>query len=280
MQAMRKEFQQKLLRDKKETRARRVYLKAEDFEAHGYTEGCDGCSRQKAGMEARPHTETCRTRLEEELAKDNGPRWMKAKAREMARTAADAGLARAREERDKKRRVEEAAAEEESQECVAPSSSRDHVRRDRPVESEEEDEEESKKKSRIADSTGQKRKEAATETTTTHTRAKAKAADPVGSKRKPSKGAEGTQSPVKAKMAEPTGEKRKADSDAEDVEEAGPGSPLRQRAAEDEDLGYLTTALHTNPLHSNPLHNILQLSDSKSADIAAEAGKYGMNVLD
>ena len=80
----------------------RVYLKAEDFEAHGYTEGCDGCSRQKAGMEARPHTETCRTRLEEELAKDNGPRWMKAKAREMARTATDAGLARAREERDKK----------------------------------------------------------------------------------------------------------------------------------------------------------------------------------
>jgi len=47
------------------------------------------------GMDARPHTETCRTRLEEELAKDNGPRWMKAKAREMARDAADAGLARA-----------------------------------------------------------------------------------------------------------------------------------------------------------------------------------------
>ena len=38
--------------------------------------------------------------MEEELAKDNGPRWMKAKAREMARTAADAGLARAREERE------------------------------------------------------------------------------------------------------------------------------------------------------------------------------------
>jgi len=83
-----------------EKRARRVYLKAEDFEAHGYTEGCDGCSRQKAGMEARPHTETCRARLEEELAKDNGPRWMKAKAREMARTAADAGLVRARGERE------------------------------------------------------------------------------------------------------------------------------------------------------------------------------------
>jgi len=39
-----------------ETRARRVYLKAEDFEVHGYVEGCDGCSRLKAGgMDARPH---------------------------------------------------------------------------------------------------------------------------------------------------------------------------------------------------------------------------------
>ena len=41
-----------------ETRARRVYLKAEDFEVHGYTEGSDGCSRQKVGMDARPHTES------------------------------------------------------------------------------------------------------------------------------------------------------------------------------------------------------------------------------
>ena len=54
-----------------EKRARRVYLKAEDFELHGYTEGCDGCSRLKTGgMDARPHTETCRTRIEEELEKD------------------------------------------------------------------------------------------------------------------------------------------------------------------------------------------------------------------
>ena len=62
------------------------------------------------GVDARPHTETCRTRLEEELAKDNGPRWMKAKAREMARDAADAGLARAREEMEKRRKTD---AEEE-----------------------------------------------------------------------------------------------------------------------------------------------------------------------
>ena len=55
-----------------EKRARRVYLKAADFDTHGYTDGCDGCSRLQAGMEPRPHTETCRTRLEEELAIPGG----------------------------------------------------------------------------------------------------------------------------------------------------------------------------------------------------------------
>ena len=116
-------------------------------------------------MDARPHTETCRTRLEEELAKDNGPRWLKAKAREMARDAADAGLARAREEMEKRRKTD---AEEElgrddvegrssdntkSHEVVEPSSSKDHVRRpetlrERPAESEEEDEHKEKPNSR------------------------------------------------------------------------------------------------------------------------------------
>ena len=64
-------------------------------------------------MDARPHTDTCGARLEEELAKDNGPRWVKAKAREMARNAADAGLQRAREEGEKRCRVTEEAEEEE-----------------------------------------------------------------------------------------------------------------------------------------------------------------------
>ena len=45
-----------------------------DFELHGYTQGCEGCSRLKTGgMEARPHTDTCRARIEEELEKDGGP---------------------------------------------------------------------------------------------------------------------------------------------------------------------------------------------------------------
>ena len=48
-----------------EKKARRVYLKATDFETYGYSDNCEGCSRLQAGMDARPHTETCRARLEE-----------------------------------------------------------------------------------------------------------------------------------------------------------------------------------------------------------------------
>ena len=116
-----------------EKRARREYLKAEDFDVHGYTDGCDGRSRLHSGMDPRPRTETCRTRLEEELAKDNGPRWKNAKAREMARTATDAGLARAREERDKKRRVEEEAEEKESRSNAAGGSNGHAVQTAGPV---------------------------------------------------------------------------------------------------------------------------------------------------
>ena len=90
-------------------------------------------------------------RLGEELEKDKGPRWMNAKARELARDAADAGLARAREEMDKRRRVDteeelgrddaESRSSDNAKEKVEPSSSKDHVKgpetlRERPTESE------------------------------------------------------------------------------------------------------------------------------------------------
>ena len=159
-----------------------------------------------------------------------------AKARELAGDAADAGLARAREEMEKRRKTD---AEEElrrddvegrssdnakSHEVVEPSSSKDHVKRpeplrERPAESEEEDER--AKKSRIADPTGQQRKEAAT--TPSHSRAKAKSADPEGQKRKSTSASEEAAtapSPDKSNATEPTGEKHKSDSDAEDMEDA------------------------------------------------------------
>ena len=58
-------------------------------------------------------------------------------------------------------------------------------------------------------------------------------------------------------------------------ETEGQGSPMKAKLDDEEELRYLTTALH-----SNPLHNILQLSDSKSADIAAEAGEYKMKTME
>ena len=82
-----------------ETKAMRMHLKLEDFEMHGYTEGCEGCNRVRAGdMESRPRSETCRARMEEAMKDIANPRWLKAKARELARDAADARLARARAE--------------------------------------------------------------------------------------------------------------------------------------------------------------------------------------
>ena len=63
-----------------ETAPRRTYLKARDFEKHGYTEGCEGCRRLRTGgMGARPHTETCRNRMEERLKEEDDPRWRRAK---------------------------------------------------------------------------------------------------------------------------------------------------------------------------------------------------------
>ena len=74
-------------------------------------------------------------------------------------------------------------------------------------------------------------------------------------------------------MTEQTGEKRKADSDAEDVEDAGPGSPLRPRVGEDEDLRRVTTALRSTS-------NILQLHSDSESDIISEAGGYEMTAMD
>ena len=62
--------------------ARRTYLKAKDFEKHGYSENCEGCRRLRTrGMGARPHTEECRSRMEALLKEEENPRWMRAKNR-------------------------------------------------------------------------------------------------------------------------------------------------------------------------------------------------------
>ena len=86
-----------------------MYLKQADFEQHGYIDNCEGCLRLQAGMDARPHSESCRARLEEELGKGPGDnrRWQAAKDRQLARSATDAALVRAREIREEKMRRKE-----------------------------------------------------------------------------------------------------------------------------------------------------------------------------
>ena len=46
-------------------RRRRAYLQRQDFFNHGFTSECAGCKSIINGWEARPHTEACRTRMEE-----------------------------------------------------------------------------------------------------------------------------------------------------------------------------------------------------------------------
>ena len=147
--------------------------------------------------------------------------------------------------------------EAEHVEHVKPSSSRDHIRRDRPVESEEEE----SNKLRLSDPTGQKRKEFEV-MTENQSRAKAKAADPAGSKSEPSKVAEGT--PVKAKMADPTGEKRKADSDAEDEE--AQGSPMRSRVEDEDMLNRLSRVTSFEVLQLHAGSNLTRDSEKHGID--------------
>ena len=206
-------------------------------------------------MDARPHAETCRARLEEELAKGDNRRWKNAKDCELARTATDAALVRVREIREEKIREEKRSRLDSSDpveqvtkadpvEQAKPSSSKDHVRlRERPVEPEEENDgnnDDKSKNSNIADSIGQKRKDVELTDSQSQSKAKARAADPSGAKRKSSETVAG--SPAKADIADPTGEKRKADSDAED--EGVQGSPMRTKAQDEEMLN----RLHTNKL--------------------------------
>ena len=52
--------------------ARRIYLKPDDFELYGYTRGCKRCDHDKKYGPNRcktNHSETCRARIEAELAK-------------------------------------------------------------------------------------------------------------------------------------------------------------------------------------------------------------------
>ena len=57
---------------------RRPYIVKKFFEMHGYTEGCEGCSRLSANMKSkRPHSDKCRERMYQEMKKtDEGKKWL------------------------------------------------------------------------------------------------------------------------------------------------------------------------------------------------------------
>ena len=49
---------------------RRTYIKKKFYERYGYTDGCEGCNRLRAGLTRRGHDEGCRSRMEKEMEKD------------------------------------------------------------------------------------------------------------------------------------------------------------------------------------------------------------------
>ena len=54
---------------------RRIYLKPVDFQNHGYTEGCPGCTWLQNGLGARrPHSDLCRDRMEDCFANSKNDR--------------------------------------------------------------------------------------------------------------------------------------------------------------------------------------------------------------
>ena len=56
-------------REQEEARPKRVYIKKEDIVEHGATAGCPGCRAARLGQTAQGHTEECRRRMTEEMAK-------------------------------------------------------------------------------------------------------------------------------------------------------------------------------------------------------------------
>ena len=76
-----------------EATPRGVYLKKEDFEKYGYTDGCEGCRRLRpGGMQLCPHTHACRVRIEAELQRACNPRYERALEQRMIHHA-DSGEA-------------------------------------------------------------------------------------------------------------------------------------------------------------------------------------------
>jgi hypothetical protein len=117
--------------DDKEAVPRRLYIRTQDVESHGVCPGCKGCIAQLRGARGIPHTEACRKRLTEILAKSSEGRSrveaaaqrQKQYAQKLVEMSGDA------EQEEKKRRV---SGEQPDKETGGSSSS--GLKRDRGAE--------------------------------------------------------------------------------------------------------------------------------------------------
>jgi hypothetical protein len=75
----------------------RAHLRRDDFEKHGFTDRCPGCSALLRGLHVQPHSAGCRARMEEVLAKDVRVKNAKARLQERgARVMNEQGEAKRR----------------------------------------------------------------------------------------------------------------------------------------------------------------------------------------
>ena len=79
------EEKQDIMRDEAPQIIHRAHLRKADFDKHGYTDRCPGCSAILRGLHVQPHTAECRNRMETALSSDI--RVKNAKARMEERSA-------------------------------------------------------------------------------------------------------------------------------------------------------------------------------------------------
>ena len=98
---------------------RRAYVMKRHYDEHGYTEGCEGCSRLSAKMKSRPHSNACRERMYRELkGTEEGRKWIE----ESEARIGDYLESKVRDEHgDREHEVEEKAKEEGMSSSAVPT---------------------------------------------------------------------------------------------------------------------------------------------------------------
>ena len=100
-------------------RRRRARLNKQDFVNHGFTQGCLGCRALIQGGDTRPHTETCRARMEDKLKTTPEGQARLGKAKERLDVEVAARMERMMEEAET--RAKRARPNEPDEASVAPN---------------------------------------------------------------------------------------------------------------------------------------------------------------